>query len=80
MTNLYTTLASIYIPDKIVNDNNRQKRTLSEIDTLLNSFYPLNIKPHSTASTEKGYIFNYENDKDINCFFRNEIKNKLTEK
>ena len=79
MANLYTTLASIYLLDTLVNANNRQRRTLSEIESLLNSLSPPNTKPYSSTSTEKGYIFNYENDKDINCFFRNEITNKLTE-
>ena len=79
MANLYTTLASIYLLDTLENDNNRQKRTLTEIESLLNSLSPPDIKPHSSTRTAQGYIFNYENDKDINCFFHNDITNKLTE-
>ena len=54
----------------------REKRILYEIDKLIRPLAP-NIKSRKSKATEKGYVFYYPNDKDINVFFKTEILNRL---
>ena len=79
MNNFYTTLSSIYILDKLINQTNRRKRTLLEIDNIVKELSPPNLKPFRSRCTDKGFIFDYANDKDINFIFHSEVTNKLTD-
>ena len=71
MARLHTLTTSIYLQDTGSN-----KRPLRVIEKFLFDL-ERSIKPCRSRATEKGYIFFYPNDNDINFFFQTEIVNRI---
>ena len=75
-------MAEVYLAVPKDYSGPNQKRKLSEIDSIINSISPPNIKYHKSKIVNydhTGFIYSFYNDKDINFLFEPQNTDKLAE-
>ena len=73
-------MSGVYFYDLLARNDPSRRRKLFELDPFITSLFPSNLKSIKSIATTKGFIYTFPRDNDVNTFFTDEVKSKLTEK